>query len=110
MSKVDIKQFVSEVAKDFNDNYAADDFKFNLDEHGLKCFFGEILCLMDDYAEISNIHEDKYFEVLFKYKGVGYQLTGAYSNYEGREYDVWCSLEEGEILEKQEITYHFNGE
>ena len=110
MSRVDIKQFVSEVAKDFNDNYAADDFKFNLEEHGLKCFFAEILCLMDDYTEISDTHEDKYFEVLFKYANQYYCLTGSYSSYEGKEYDVWCMLEKGSVTEKITTTYIFKGE
>lgn len=110
MSKVDIKQFVSEVSQDFNDNYAMSDFKFNLDEHGLKCFFDGILPLMDFYAEISSTHEDKYFEVLFQYTNNYYRLTGSYSSYEGREYDVWCSLEKGRIIEKQTTTYHFKGE
>jgi len=54
MSKVDIKQFVSEVAKDFNDNYTTSDFRFDLDEHGLKCFFDEILILMDNYTEVDS--------------------------------------------------------
>mgnify|MGYP003437671389 FL=1 len=110
MSKVDIKQFVSEVAQDFNVNYATGDFKFNLDEHGLKCFFDEILPLMDFYKEISSTHEDKYFEVLFQYTNQYYCLTGCYSSYDGRQYDIWCSLEKGKILEKQEITYIFKGE
>ena len=110
MSKVDIKQFVSEVAQDFNDNYATSDFRFDLDEHGLKCFFDEILILMDNYAEVDSRTYDDIFETLFKYKGEEYSLTGCYSSYEGREYDIWCSLEKGEILEKQEITYYFKGE
>lgn len=110
MSKVDIKQFVCEVAQDFNDNQAADGFKFYLDEHGLKCFFDEILCFMGGYEEIKAEANGRYFEVLFKYKGDCYQLTGAYSEYEGREYDIWCSIEKGEIIEKQEITYHFKEE
>jgi hypothetical protein len=110
MSKVDIKQFVIEVAKNFNENYAIDGFKFDLDEHGLACFFDEILPLMDDYLEINDSHEDKYFEMLFKYANTHYCLTGSYSIYEGREYDIWCALEKGEVTEKTTTTYIFKGD